>query len=299
MWYNMEVKEVRKMPEKPERYMGKSMDDTENETGYPVITKITTQRRKGRYNIFLNEKYAFAVDEALLVKYLLRKGMEISPERQNELQEEDESRKAYQRALVYLQYGLRSEKEVRDDLIAHEFEGNTDDVIDLLKDQLLINDAEYAKSFVRTGANMSRKGPKVIDRELIGKGILEKDRLNAMEEYPFEQQVENAVTLGEKVIVRSSRRSSRETHQKIREHLMIKGYPHEVIEETLPMLSPEKEEDEEMAALELHGEKAWRRNSKFDGYQRIQKTKASLFQKGFPMELINIFIENKESEEEK
>lgn len=43
-----------------------------------VITKITRQKRnEERYNIFLNDEYAFSVDESVLVKYRLTKGMTI------------------------------------------------------------------------------------------------------------------------------------------------------------------------------------------------------------------------------
>ena len=278
--------------------LSKEMKNAQAKSSFPVITKITTQRRKGRYNIYLDDVYAFAVDEGLLVKHLLRKGMEISPQKQIELEEEDESKKAYQRSLVYLQYGLRSEKEVRDDLISKDFEANADDVIDILIDQRLINDKEYAKSYTRTAANLNRKGPRVIDRELVKKGIKESDRLEAMEEYSFEQQLENALYLGEKVITRSSRRSSRETQQKVREYLMQKGFQSDVINETLPQLNTEKDEEDEMAALEQHGEKAWRRYRKEDKYKRIQKTKANLFQKAYPMELITQYIDKKVSEDE-
>lgn len=264
---------------------------------YPVITKITTQRRKGRYNIFLDEKYAFAVDEALLIKHMLRKDMEISPAMQKELEEEDTGKKAYQRAVVYLQYALRSEKEVREDLIKHEFEEQADDVIDLLKSQGFINDAEYAKSYVRTASNLNRKGPRVIEQELFRKGISESDISQSMEEYPFSLRVENAFKLGEKVIHKSSSRSTRQTKQKLSEYLMQKGYDTDIIQTVIEDLPFEKEEAEEWDALVLQAEKAWRRYSKFEQRDQIQKTKSNLYQKGFPMELINRYIETKEEQE--
>jgi len=281
----------------PQQKIEKQTERTK-EARFPKITKITTQRRKGRYNIFLDDKYAFAVDESILVSRLLRKGMEISPELQKELEVEDTGKKAYQRAVVYLQYSLRSEKEVREDLIKHEFADQADDVIDLLKDQRFINDLEYAKSYVRTSANLNRKGPKVIERELISKGITEQEIWTAMEEYPFSQQLENALKLGEKVIQKSSRRSSRQTRQQISQHLMQKGYSSDVINEVLPNLEFEKEEDEEWDALVLQGEKAWRRYGKFDNRERVQKTKSNLYQKGFPMELITRFTDEKSQEQD-
>ena len=44
----------------------------------PTITKITTQtKRTDRYNIFIDEKYSFSVDEDVLLKFQLKKGKEI------------------------------------------------------------------------------------------------------------------------------------------------------------------------------------------------------------------------------
>ena len=45
-----------------------------------VITKIEAQKKKGRYNIYLNDAFAFGVDEATVVKYALFKGTELTKE---------------------------------------------------------------------------------------------------------------------------------------------------------------------------------------------------------------------------
>lgn len=296
---NEESKKTKKAPKKSQKEKKKNQQHEKIEHRDPVITKIQAQKRKGRYNIFLDDKYAFAVDEALLVKYLLRKDMEISPELQKQLESEDISRKAYQRALVYLNYALRSEKQVRDDLISHEFEEQADEVIELLKDQRFINDLIYAKSYVRTAFNINRKGPNLIERDLEKKGVSHQEIVEALEEYPKKEQIQNAFRLGEKMIAKSKKRSSRDTAIKVKQHLMQKGYDSEIIDEVLPELETEKNEEEEMEALRKHGEKAWKRYSKFDGYERRQKTKANLFQKGFAGEIINAFIEEKEMDVEK
>ena len=42
------------------------------------ITKITAQKRRGRYNIFLDGQYAFPVSETTLVTYHLAKEMTLT-----------------------------------------------------------------------------------------------------------------------------------------------------------------------------------------------------------------------------
>ena len=45
-----------------------------------VITKIEAQKKKGRYNIYLNDAFAFGVDQATVVKFALFKGTELTKE---------------------------------------------------------------------------------------------------------------------------------------------------------------------------------------------------------------------------
>ncbi|WP_373472051.1 recombination regulator RecX [Carnobacterium alterfunditum] len=265
----------------------------------PKITKIEAQKRKGRYNIYLDEEYAFPVDETILIKHILHKGMEVSDAYRQELEIEDGYRKAYVRSLVYLNYSMRSIKEIKDDLIAHEFTRETaDQVVEQLKEQGYLNDLMYAESYTRTAANVSGKGPYVIKRELKKRGVNDEIIEEALEQYPFDQMVENGVALAEKVMRRSTRQSSRETSNKIRQNLMQKGFQSDVITQVLEQISTEKEEDDEYSALKVQGDKIWRKQSKLKGAKKIQKVKSGLFQKGFAGELISQFINEKELEDE-
>ncbi|WP_208559639.1 recombination regulator RecX [Marinilactibacillus kalidii] len=264
-----------------------------------VITSIQAQKRQGRYNIFIDEKYAFPVDEELIIRHMLHKGMVVTKEFQETLEEEDVSRKAFQRALNYLSYGMRSEKEVRDDLIEKEFEAYIDEVVEKLKDQRFIDDLEYAKSYVRTSANLNRKGPKVIMNELNRKGIDKLQTEEAMEEYSYEDQFDNAFNLAEKAWKKANQKSQREAIQKTKQFLLQKGYDMDIIQAVITELDTEKSEDEEYDSLVIQGERAWKRYAhKASGYELIRKTKTSLFQKGYPSDLIQRFIEQKEEEDE-
>jgi len=263
-----------------------------------TISSITSQKKKGRYNIFIDGEYAFPADESILIKHLLRKGMEISVGFQKQLEQEDGYYKAYQRALNYLSYGLRSEKQVKDDLIEEEHGEHVDSVIKKLKSQRLINDVEYAKSFVRTAARMNRKGPKIISQELMKKGIDEFKIEDALIEYPEEQQIENAELLIQKKWKKPSKTSVRGKIQKIKAYLMQKGYNNDIIQQALSQVNTEMDEDEEYRSLVKQADKAWRRYSrKTNGFELIQKMKSFLYGKGYPSELINRYIEEKEKEE--
>lgn len=275
-----------------------SADSSANADKYSTpkreITKIQAQKRKGRYNIYLDDEYAFPVDESILIKHMLMKGSHVSVELQKQLETEDNFSKAYTRALNYLSYALRTEKQVRDDLADKEFEAFSDAVIEKLKDQRLINDLEYAKSYVRTAANLNRKGPNLIARELITKGVGELLIEEAMDEYPHDLQVENAAILIEKRMKKPNKSSERHKMNKINAYLYGKGFTNNVINEAFDQVEPEVSEDEEYASLVKQADKAYRRYElKASGYELIQKVKAYVYSKGYPSDLINRYIDQK------
>ena len=53
----------------------------------PIITKISTQKRKGRYNIFIDNEYAFSVSERTLAEKRLLKGTELSTDAKRQSEE--------------------------------------------------------------------------------------------------------------------------------------------------------------------------------------------------------------------
>ena len=131
------------------------------------ITSITAQKRPGRFNVFLDGNYAFSVSEEVLVKFQLSKGKELDSADLEEIFKADDLSKALNKALDYLSYSLRTEKETRQKLAK---EGLEDDIIETVVKKLtkmkLLNDSEYAKSYVRTMAKTTDKGPRFIANSL-------------------------------------------------------------------------------------------------------------------------------------
>lgn len=265
----------------------------------PVITMIQVQkRRKDRFNIYVDGEYAFPVSEAVLIKTGLFKGMKLTKERQTEIERENNAYLAYTIAVDYLSYGLRSEKEVKQKLRENEIEPPfIEQTIQRLRDQQYINDQIYGESYTRTAANINRKGPQVIAQDLKLKGLDEAMIALSLQQYPEDQQIENAVHLAEKSLNKQRRNSSREALMKVKLHLRQKGYITEIIETAISQLDFEKSAEDELHALRIQGDKVWQRQSrKAEGRELVQKVKANLFQKGFPSELINMYIEEKTQE---
>nr|WP_316046135.1 RecX family transcriptional regulator [Planococcus glaciei] len=87
--------------------------------------------------------------------------------------------------------------------------------------------------------------------------------------------------------------------QKINDSLMRKGYSYTLVKLAIEDLDLEKDEDQWTDIVREQGDKLWRKHSsKLTGYDLKSKVKQGLYQKGFPSEVINEYIEQKEQEDD-
>lgn len=141
------------------------------------ITKIEVQKkRKNRCSIYLDDEFAFGINIDVLYKFGLKKGDQLSEEDIEKILAVEEKQTAKERALKFLSYRDRSEKEVIDKLKAI---GYKEDVINWVLAELkrlkLIDDTRFAISFARTKMIYKPMGEYLLRRELFNKGINEKD----------------------------------------------------------------------------------------------------------------------------
>ncbi|MFD0897801.1 recombination regulator RecX [Loigolactobacillus binensis] len=260
----------------------------------PTITKITTQKRKGRYNIYLDEVYAFPVSESVLIQFRLAKGMEITPELRKELDTAEAHAQAYQLALNYLSYQLRTEMEMRIYLKQHDIPlAVRQQVVARLYELNLLDDAGYAASYVRTAMRTSDKGPQVIRTKLREKGVKSELITIALEEFKPATLLTNGLKLAEKLAKRYRQQSFNTRKQKIRLGLRQKGFDSDTTNQIIGQLDLVKDEDSEWAALVEQGEKTWRKTARYSGYERQQKAKQQLYRKGFALDQIERFLTEK------
>ena len=256
------------------------------------ITAIQAQKRKGRYNIFIDGHYRFPVSEEVLIQFRLHKDQEITDDQIKAITDADLISKAYNKALDYLSYQLRTEKEIIQYLQQHEFTDlQIEPVLQRLRAQGYINDLEYAKSYVRTIAKTSDKGPKVITQNLRKKGVLENDIETALDEFSSEDQLQNSIKIAEKLTRKYHREAFKIQIQKIKNGLFAKGFSSEIATEAINQLGLEKDEDQEKEQLHLQGAKIIHRYQRLPLSQRNQKVKMALYRKGFSMDEINQFID--------
>ncbi|USG03756.1 recombination regulator RecX [Latilactobacillus sakei] len=261
----------------------------------PQITKITSQKQKGRYNIFIDEQFAFGVTESVLIKFRLAKGLEIDSSLQRDIQKEDDNAKAYQLALNYLSHQLRTEKELTQYLRDHEItpEG-IETSLTKLRELHYLDDQDYADSYVRTVINTSDKGPKVVRQKLIQKGVSANHIDQALTLYTDEEQVTVGLATAQKLAKKYRHSSFFEQQQKIKQGLMQKGFGGDNLGRIIDELALEEDSDSEADALAALGEKKWRRYRLLEPRERRMKMQQALYRKGFNIDAINRFIDDQE-----
>lgn len=267
----------------------------------PEISKIAIQqKRTDRYNVFLKdvhgkESYAFSVEEDTLIKERLRKGMIIDQIKINQLIRSDNTNKAFNKAIHYLAQRMRSEREVRERLDKAEYDSaQIDVVIERLYKEKLLDEKAFSEAFVLTKKETTMKGPKVIERELREKGIKEADRLYGLSFYTEEQAIDKIVKWINKQQSKQKKLSHQAFKMKLKQQLIQKGFSTDAIQVAMEQSLKRIEVDEEYQACLLQGEKILKRKQrKFTGYDLIQHVKIGLYQKGFPTDLIERFINEK------
>ncbi|RHW34766.1 recombination regulator RecX [Lysinibacillus yapensis] len=265
-----------------------------------VISKIGRQKNNPeRYNIYLNDTYAFAVDESTLIKFGLTKGKVLEQFDIDEITYEDEIAKAFNRALNFLSFQMRSEYEVKKKLLDAGFgEAVVLEAIKKLEKLGFLNDETYSKALLETKKKTAKKGPRAIKQDLIKKGIDKETQAKVLDSFSFNEQLAIAMELAQKAVRANQNKTPMQTKQKIQDVLLRKGYSFSVITQILDEIKLEREDDDWQQMIQLQGEKLWKKYaSKYSGNDLRMKMKQALYQKGFPIEIIDRFLEEKEREQ--
>src|SRR5699024_12447005 len=124
------------------------------------------------------------------------------------------------------------------------------------------NERQLAQSFVRTRMQTSNKGPMLVRKELLQKGVDEVFAAEAIDMYTFDVQFEKASKLARKKLGSSSKKSFRQQIQQLQGTLMQKGFSGDVVKEVTAELEHEKDDNEEWEAVEKKGAKEQRTHKK-------------------------------------
>jgi len=259
--------------------------------------KEITKGKSSNYIIKFTDNATLKVNEDVLVRFRLLKGTRLDEKELEKIKTEADFQVGLQVALRYLSFQMRSEYELRTQLKNKEIQ-DIAKIIQRLKEMNLLNDENFAQSFVRTQKNTSDKGPQQIKHLLRQKGMDSQIIDVAMEEFPQEEQDLACAKLAQKLTKKYSNKSHREALQKIRLSLMNKGFYSNSVNFAMDELEFEEDEEQQFELLQKETEKLWHKHRNLEGYKKYMKVKQALYKKGFDLDAIDKAIDEVKLEDE-
>lgn len=213
------------------------------------VTKIESQKKNpSRKNIYADGEFVTGVSDETLLRSGLRTGDEISDERLKMLLQEEETSSAKQVALRFLAHRPRTTKEIRDKLREKEFaEEDIKQTIETLERTGLLNDAEFARMYIRDTLSAKPTGPALLKRKLILLGV-DKALVNEAVQNAFAEVDSTAAAMdaGEKFLKKSTatRKASDKTRlrERLASFLIRRGFTWDTIQPVLKALMKEQDE---------------------------------------------------------
>ncbi|MDR3711146.1 MAG: RecX family transcriptional regulator [Capsulimonadaceae bacterium] len=212
----------------------------------PTITAVEPQRRKGRFNIYVDGNFVIGVGEAVIVRLGLRTGTNAASEELARIAREEELQNAVAAAVRLLESRPRAVREIKDRLYTKGFEQDiVDETINKLTTLGYLNDAQFAQSWVESRSRSRPGGIRKRRSELIAKGIARDDIDSAVAPISEDDEIAMARQAATKILPSPSTNSAERRKQFIRltSALQRRGFGWSVIKEVLKTLG-ESEIDE-------------------------------------------------------
>lgn len=221
------------------------MEQEQEEQPISIITLVEKQKRgKHRYNIFLNEEYAFSVHEDILIKHRLVKGESVHLQELEKIIQDEERNNAYIKAIRVIGRRPHSSSELKRKLKESGYEPSIIEwVIEKLASQKYLNDEEFAKMWTDSRIISQKKGRNLVRQELQQKGIDKEFVKHAMENINPEDEIAGAM----KIAQTKWKQTSGETFDKKRKtaaFLMRRGFTGAVVTKVLGQLSSGSHEED-------------------------------------------------------
>ncbi|AOY77080.1 RecX family transcriptional regulator [Clostridium formicaceticum] len=211
-------------------------------------------------------------------------------------------KQAFQLALRYLSYKIRSEHELFIHL-SNKGHPSTciDAVIKKLKSLHYLDDKKFAEVFVRSMMENQRKGRNLVKKVLTEKGISDEVIVDALSLYPLEKEIKIAKEMTEKFFFQKKSLPLNQLKIKVYHYLLQKGFTKEALNKSLVYL----EEDEKFQRIMMEqqdtycaeamdlAKKFYEKYTKKESnpFKLKQKIYGQLLRRGYSFDLIQSVIE--------
>lgn len=198
-----------------------------------LITAIEAQKkREERFSVFIDGEFRFGMSGTDILFFKLKQGEDITEERFGYIMDNVIFTKARDKALHFLGYRQRSEKELRDKLSSSDYsEEVIGRIIELMEKYNYIDDEKFAADY--TAAKLKTCGKLKIIYELRQKGIAEELIQKSFEQNETDEAENALMQLKKKMKMNAfySEDLDRKERQRLNAFLLRKGFSYEVIEE--------------------------------------------------------------------
>lgn len=194
------------------------------------ITKIEAQvKTRGRYSIFVEDKFAFGLSELALINSGIKVGLEITPAQLAKYKEESDIDKIYGRTLDLLARRPRSEWEITDYLKRkNQTPEQVSEILNRLSNSGYINDEDFARRWVDSRRLLKSTSKRKLNLELKQKRISDE----IINKVLAEDETDELEVL-KKIIAKKRTQTRYKDNQKLMQYLIRQGFNYSDIKQAL------------------------------------------------------------------
>ncbi len=199
-----------------------------------IITALEPQKNNPeRINVYVDHEFAFGISR--FVGAWLKRGERLDESRIQALLKSDLHEKALQKALHFIAYQARTEKEIREKLAKNDFSTDViDQVLTELSEKGYLNDDRFARDWVESRAASKPRSRRFFSYELKRKGLSETAINQALEAAPEDSEL--AFALGCKYLKRFENLDNEQFQKKMQGVLARRAFSYEIIRQTISQL---------------------------------------------------------------
>lgn len=200
------------------------------------ITAIKQQEKlKGRYSIFVDEKYAFSLSDTALLDAKLVIGQELNEQELKEYKELSADDKIYGLVLRYLAIRPRSEWEIKTYLQRKQSpDALQEKIISKLKSNNLIDDVAFARSWVNNRRLLKPVSMRRLQLELKQKHVSDE----VITEVLADDETDEKTVLKE-LVMRKRKQTRYQDNEKLMAYLARQGFQYGDIKDAIAELDEE------------------------------------------------------------
>lgn len=213
------------------------------------ITALKAQKRNHqRVSVYLDGDFAFGLSR--IVAAWLHVGQELSTEKIAELKIEDELEFAYQRAIRYIGYRMRSVSEVQHKLKQQDIDTVViENVIERLQKSGLLNDLSFAQMWIENRSEFRPRSHRMLAVELKKKGIQSDIISQIIEETTSDEIL--AYTAAKKQARKYKHLEWQDFRRKLSSFLARRGFSYSTINPTVNQVWAERDPESHLVDRDL------------------------------------------------